>query len=616
MVLRGALLASIVMPVRAVAAIQDEKPAIVIPAADERPDLATWRALVARDRRIQFPARSISSAQALLRLGEGFEKDRAAAWLALGAAGALGERARIERVARTGSGLERQAAVLALGGMGPGSEAVLAEFLADPDPLIAECALLALAASRRSSASARVDAIARDTAHPRSASAQSLIVFTADPDSSQPSRIARLLLDMRWRAARAFGLIDGQTFAALKVRELAADPAFVRDVILRSAPDVLQPAVKDHVLVELTSGKGLGRLRAAVQVMPRETSDLVHYTLWTPADATEWDTLLSEIDGQGLETSCYELIARATLVPEVRYKALALAARSGHGDLAPLRTLEIWKLAPDERVWACDAMGASADPEWLKPLSRLRADTDAEVRSAALVGLFRLGQDKANHELLDILADADHADHAALVRVLCRFARHPEIVILLEDFLTDAQGEEEIAVAAALCLQGRSYARPRVRAALSREDDPGGPRVRGLVEALARHVTPEDLPALSRLFPSEDFALNVELAVALIRLRESSIVPVVRAALWSAPWDQSCLAGGVLQRVSGAQDLLDEIDRPPPEASSGDLRRVGYAIGEWGGLDAVARLARRLPSGSGNPALQGALLGALAARTR
>jgi hypothetical protein len=591
---------------------QDPVPA----AAEDVPDVETWRALVARNKRVEFPARSITSAQALLRADDTFEEDRAAAWLALGAAGALSERTRIEKVARNGFGIERRAAVLALGGMGPGGEVVLTELLNDPEILIPECALLALSSSRSRSAMARVDMIARDNTHPLSEAAQRLIVFAANPDSSEPSRIGRVILELRWRAAREFGLVDGQKWSTLKVRELSSDPLFVREVILRSAADVGEPAVKDHLLVELTSGEGTGRLRAAVQVMPRETSNLVHYSLWSPTDAASWDAILKEIDAQEIETLCFELIARATEVPEVRYHALALSMRTGRGDLAALRAVEPAQLSVDERVWLCDAMAATGESEWTKPLSRLRADPDSEVRSAALLAQFRLGQEKAKNELENVVGDVSHADHAALVKLLCRFASHPEIGVVLEDALTDAHGDEEIDVAAALSRQGRAYARPLVRAALSREVDPSGPRVRELVEALARHVTPEDHATLTRLFPSEDFALNVELAVALIRLREPSVAPLLRAAMWSAPWDLSCLAGGVLQRVSGAQDLLDEIDRPPPEATSGDLRRVGYAIGEWGGLEAVSRLARRLPSGSGNPALQGALLGALAARTR
>jgi hypothetical protein len=106
--------------------------------------------------------------------------------------------------------------------------------------------------------------------------------------------------------------------------------------------------------------------------------------------------------------------------------------------------------------------------------------------------------------------------------------------------------------------------------------------------------------------------LDVELALALVRARDPSALAILRAALWSDSWNRSVLAGGLLERARGASGLADELDSPPPGASTQDLRRVGFSIGEWGGLSAVEALARR--RSEGDPALQGALLGALAAR--
>jgi hypothetical protein len=62
--------------------------------------------------------------------------------------------------------------------------------------------------------------------------------------------------------------------------------------------------------------------------------------------------------------------------------------------------------------------------------------------------------------------------------------------------------------------------------------------------------------------------------------------------------------------------LVDELSRPPRQATSADLRRVGFAVGVWGGLAEVDHLAKQLRFNSGHPALQGALLGALTQRTR
>ncbi|NUP96488.1 MAG: hypothetical protein HUU28_10035, partial [Planctomycetaceae bacterium] len=44
-----------------------------------------------------------------------------------------------------------------------------------------------------------------------------------------------------------------------------------------------------------------------------------------------------------------------------------------------------------------------------------------------------------------------------------------------------------------------------------------------------------------------------------------------------------------------------------------DLRRVGFALGEWGGVNEVEWLSARISPAE--PALQGAVLGALGQRT-
>src|SRR5439155_13806016 len=79
------------------------------------PDANAWRVLVARDPRIAFTERTTDEARAILSLPDLTPERRAIALLALGAAGDASERAQLERIARSGAGLERRAAILALG---------------------------------------------------------------------------------------------------------------------------------------------------------------------------------------------------------------------------------------------------------------------------------------------------------------------------------------------------------------------------------------------------------------------------------------------------------------------------------------------------------------------
>jgi hypothetical protein len=139
-----------------------------------------------------------------------------------------------------------------------------------------------------------------------------------------------------------------------------------------------------------------------------------------------------------------------------------------------------------------------------------------------------------------------------------------------------------------------------------------------LVRALRGQSRPEDLVVLRRLFPSvsEDRALDRELVLALYDHSDPEMMPILRAGLWSSDKDMSLLAGGLMVQAVGVIALIQELRVPPASATSRDLRRVGFAIGEWGGVAALEDLARELRWSSGEPALQGALLGVLSTRTQ
>jgi hypothetical protein len=134
------------------------------------------------------------------------------------------------------------------------------------------------------------------------------------------------------------------------------------------------------------------------------------------------------------------------------------------------------------------------------------------------------------------------------------------------------------------------------------------------VQALVRISANAEISALFELFPLEDArAVNVELGLALCARREPRVLPLLRSALWQGPFVRSVLAGALIQHVAGIDALRLELERPPKGAKPADVRRVGFALGEWGGTGEVERLGRRRTAA--DPALQGALLGALAART-
>ena len=105
---------------------------------------------------------------------------------------------------------------------------------------------------------------------------------------------------------------------------------------------------------------------------------------------------------------------------------------------------------------------------------------------------------------------------------------------------------------------------------------------------------------------------------ALLNIGSERVAPLLQSAVWHGPNPRSVLAAALVEEEYGLLRLMHWITKPPTSATTSDLRRVGYAVGLLGRLTAVDRLQRQLGavSGADRPALQGALLGALASRTR
>jgi HEAT repeat protein len=584
---------------------------------EERPAVSAWRERLARDKDITFSVRSAADASAALERTSGMAQRRAAAWMTLGCAGSPADRGRLETQARSGKGLERRAAILGLGELKSDETALLASLAEETDAAAAECALLALLRSKRPAARERVEAIAGDAAHARSASAAALLAFDRDPASLTVPRAARLWIDLHWEAARAFGGIKGLSFATHRIEELASSASFRSQVVLRAAARLPGAAPKDHVFARLLEGSGDARLIAAVEASPRALSRLVDSGLWTPRDTGEWSALLGEIERERAEGSCPELLACAAEVPGLAWSARVLLARTGRLEMSALEALDPARMDVGQRALAAQVLGSIDDPAALEALRPLSADADPGVRGAALVARLRRSDKSAVLPIERILEDRAKPEHASVLENLCRNAHEPAIAIPLEKYLRrGAVGPEVATVASALCLQNRPYGRAIVRSLLALDVPPVGPRRLLLVRALCRRPTAQDTEILTQLFPQPgEEELNLELAAGLTLLDDPAVDPILRSALWGSGFDEGVLAGMLIVEKGGYAGLIEEIVRPPAEARPEDLRRAGFALGEWGGIEALNLLQRKTGS-AGSPAVQGALLGVLAARTQ
>ncbi len=583
---------------------------------EEEPELDAWQQKIARDHRISFTRRTEHDARADLLRKEMTPTERARALMALGCARpeAIRERPVLEKWAREGSMIERRAAILALGELGIGVEAILYELLDAPELEVRSAAMLGLLGTDRSSAREELDGIAAGEG-PDAELAASLLVYTVDPTISRRTEIAEASLDLRWEAAQQYGLVDGQSWALRVLEDLLAQEEFLDAVILRGAAEFDEFGVKDHILSVLLQTGSVSAIQAATRAMPAELAALIENELWVPRSAGAWQVILRQIDEAQMEDEALELLALSLDEPLVQAHALLLLARAGITE--PLIGIEHdWeKLTDEERVHVAKAVGVVGSEEAVAWLSRFEDHRSDLVAATTRITRARLGDQEAYDEQRAILLDPEHPEFRASVEVAVRMLDVRFIREQLKEILLELEESDQILVATELAMRGDLGARALLAEAV-RDELPSGRQGVRVVRALMGRDAAGEIELFKKHFPVEgDLLVNVELALALIDAKDDLALLFLRRALWSDPFDRSILAALLLIRVTGMYGLRDELYRAPVTASSRDFRRLGFALGEWGGLDTVEYLQNRAGLLPGRPILQGAVLGALSRRT-
>lgn len=622
--------------------------------------------LVARDRRVSFAPRTVAAAVRELERKDAGNAARAAALMALGAAHAVSERGRIESHALEAELEVRQAAILALGEQRSADIGVLLQ-LGGKRAAVASYALFALARSGVPAGLAAVQEIAGQAAHPLNAAAREALGFALDPPVE--SDVARAYFELRFDAARRFGLVDDQAWPTLLAEDLARDSNFLSRVVYRAAADLNRAGVKDHLLEVTLAGGSPERLRGVVAAMPTELARMLEEDLYAPTDRREWEALLDEIERRGIEALCVPILRRAWTDPAARTKALHLLARARAPGALELVELGLRAADPLARASAVHALAYAPSDKALPLLAGFESDVDPLVQRAALVVQYRLGSEDASAKLREVLEidstqraigeasrpkaapnaerparggrgagggdkAADKPREPAKPRAsedapkLTPYSR--EALQWIEALLpatADRRVRDLLVVARVrtpdalrqrvdteLAWHGDARSRAALRDVLRRQRPSGAAGARAVM-ALARGAGLADIELLRELFPlGDEPEVDVELALALIAAREAAVLPLLRAAVWSEPWNRSVLAGALVLHHGGIEALRAEVARPPAGINDRDLRRVGFALGEWGGAVEVDRLAGRVSAA--DPALQGALLGALSTRSR
>lgn len=586
-------------------AVQDEAAA---PPAADREDL---RRAIRQSRRASFNAHSAELA--LVALSAGLESGlRPAALFAMGAAGERSMMPRLESWAVEGSPVDRRAAILGIGEGGLGSVDLLGRLARSSVVEVREAAMLSLARLDTPAARAAFERLLQADA-PDPDAARRAQRFAQDPQQEPDFAAGRALLDLRWEAARRHGWIDGKPWRAHLMSELLADEAFLDAVVYAAASDLRKPGSADHFLQIALGGGDPARLRPVANAIPNELERMVRAGVWYPTTQEEWAQILYEIDDRHLETLTLELLRQARLFPDLSAHASVLLVRGGNLEGLSLLELDLASPDPIKRERIAETLGGTRESRYVDLLETLRADESARVRAAAGIAQMRLGHALSADAVRDALAGPANEERRALVSCLARLAYLPEMAGLLFEYLDGFLPEERLEVAIELARAGDSRELPTLQAALG-EAVLRSPLGEQYVRALVRVGANAEVASLLTFFPLEDSrAVNVQIALAMCVRRDPAVLPLLRAALWRGPFDRSVLAGGLIVHAAGIDSLRVELDRPPKGALPADVRRVGYALGEWGGTPEVERLGRRRTAA--DPALQGALLGALGART-
>jgi len=573
-----------------------------------------WAGLWERDARLDFPQTGGAHALADLEGRRSSEDRRIVALMAVGCSRARGGASVLQVAAAEGPIELRRAALFALGEYGSVEAEELVRLSDTLEPELVSPLLVGLARSGNRVAREELAAVAeRDEGEPGEL-ARALVASIDRLEEMEERPVVRELLELRWKAAVEYGLVDGRSWRTWLNEELAQEPAFLDALVYRGAARIKRPGVADLYLEAVLNGTGEQRLRGAVANIPAELSRLVVGGVWTPTEGSEWNALLLEIERRGLEAQALDLLRTLRLVPGIGTYAAILLVRGGSPDGLPLVELDLHSPDPARRALVCRSLGDSKVRRYVLTLEPLLEDDDPIVRANALVSQVRLNHVPAIEALAEALKEPEDESFPALVQALCDAVYDPLVVPHVLKLHDRTEGDLRLWTSIALTRAGR-IGSPRWEALDALADGQVAPRIaQEIVQALGKGADQEELEVMRAQFPSpQNFELNVELGLALLKNRDAGMLSLLRQALWSGPWHRSLLAAALLIDLDGLEALRVELVRPPSDSTLAGQRRIGYALGHWGGLEEVERLARR--SRANDPALQGALLGALAART-
>lgn len=592
--------------------------------ASELPADWSFAQMLEEDKDYAFPGRAGQLASEALRSGSLSHARRAAALYTLGETRTSSARSLVEPWLNSGTVEERCAAIAAWGELGvlpEGEDPILAQALTDPSLSVAESALLAMYLSTPKLAMERLAFLVASPEQPLASAAGHILQWHERGICSAPGAVTRRL-ELRWQAARMFGTVRGQTWTASLVEELSKDLFFIDRSLLIEAGTLADPRVPDHLLEWLLLNPGEEAPALAMMLnMPAAMEELVKQGIWTPLNDAQNNAILDVAESRGLLRLIPETLGQLALQPKYtqRIAGWLVGVDSAYGDAIEGNLLSS---VTSVRAQAARSAGQAGRTEWVLRLRDLSLDSEISVRIEALVARVREGDKELAWRPLRSLfidqreqfSDADR-DLALRSMLAAHNGRVLDLVHHIRAGLGD--GPERAKFTAILLLGGRNPDSTGIRDTFSTSIGHDFWSMR-MLEALGRSGLSDDRKLLERAFPDPtSYAVNLVLSSALLAHLSEEIVPLLKHAVWNGDFNQSCLAAILVADRYGPLRLMQWLERPPVGAHVEDLRRVGFMVGSLGGKEAIDLLTKNLgaTAGADRPELQGALLGALSART-
>ncbi|MCP5020558.1 MAG: hypothetical protein GY930_02180 [bacterium] len=588
------------------------------------PEEWSFAQLLEKDKDYDFTARSGQLASAALRSGSLSHARRAAALYTLGETRTSSARSLVEPWLHSGTVEERCAAIAAWGELAvqpEGEDPVLVQALTDADLPVAESALLAMYMSTPKLAMERVAFLVANPEQPLAPAAGHILQLFERGLCSAPGPVTRRL-ELRWQAARMFGTVKGQTWTASLIEELSKDLFFIDRSLLIEAGTLDDPRVPDHLLewLLLNPGEEAPALTMMLK-MPSAMDELVKQGMWVPLNDAQNQAILDVAESRGCSRLIPETLGQLALQPQYRQR---IAGWLVGVDPAYRDAIEEHLLSPvpSVRAQAARSAGQARRAELVSRLRDLSRDPEISVRIEALVARVREGDRALAWEpLRDIFIEQrgqfSDADRDLALRSM--LAAHNDRVLDLVHNIRVAlgSGPERAKFTAILLLGGRKLDSSGIREIFSTTVGHDFWSLK-MVEALGHSGLPEDRRLLENAFPDPtSYALNLILSNALLAHLSEEVVPLLKHAVWNGDFNQSCLAAILVADRYGPSRLMQWLEHPPIGAHVEDLRRLGFMVGSLGGKEAIDLLTKNLgaTAGADRPELQGALLGALSART-